>query len=370
MRPAFLLQLATGAGVVLAIGCATGVPRGPAAVPPTGFPATATSGRPAESPPTPTQMTTAPTAPEASPTTAARQPSPRPPNAARVDAGMPAVAFGPPGCAVTPSFLRDPAAPPPDDFPAPSWYHNAEGTLWAGLAPPYLGKWYAGMEQKVRWWARGNLSVTGHRLDGSAPPLEAWGEGQSLDRPAATLAPPSSPPPTGSGRASSIKIPVAGCWEVTARTPWDELRFVVYAYPTAYTPSLRSASTLPELVKNADAVVLGRVETTAVDSGAFLRQTLRVSRAWKGLGAGGDHLIILQDQNPPTGGEPTLQVGGDYILFLERRPEGLWRIIAPFYTTAEVVDGQVRPIHAPGAAGLWKAQPIAQVEVQLSQSAQ
>jgi hypothetical protein len=154
------------------------------------------------------------------------------------------------------------------------------------------------------------------------------------------------------------------------RTGWDELRFVVYAYPVEYAPSLRSASTLPELVKNSDAVVLGQVETTEVDSGAFLRQTLRVSRSWKGMGAGGNPLIILQDQNPPTGGEPTLHAGGTYILFLERRPQGLWRIIAPSYTTAEVVNDQVRPFQASAAAALWKAQPIVQAEMQLSQLAQ
>jgi hypothetical protein len=270
---------------------------------------------------------------------------------------------------VTPSFLRDPADPPPDDFPAPSWYRNAEGTLWAGLAPPYLGKWYAGWEQKVRWWARGSLSVTGHRLDGSAPPLEAWGEGQPLGRPAPPRAASSSPPAIGSGRASSIKFPVAGCWEVIARTPWDELRFVVYAYSVEYTPSLRSASTLPELVKNSDGVVLGRVETTAVDSGAFLRQTFHVSNAWKGSSATGSSLTILQDQNPPTGGEPTLQVGGAYLLFLERRPQGLWRIIAPAYSSAEVVNDHLRPIQASGATTLWEGQTITQAETQLSQLA-
>jgi hypothetical protein len=137
---------------------------------------------------------------------------------------------------VTRRVERTTADPDVDGFPALGWYRNAERTLWAGLAPAYrANQWYAGpTEQKVRWWHRGRLVITGRRLDGPAPPLQVSLDGVPQGTP--TPGPTVGPPPTWSplvGSAAGILIPVAGCWELTARTPWDELRFVIYAYPPA-----------------------------------------------------------------------------------------------------------------------------------------
>lgn len=82
------------------------------------------------------------------------------------------VASGEPGCPIIPFATGR----PPDANTAAftdTWYSNAEGTLWAGLAPDYLGKWYAGQRQKVLWYTQGQLQLQGKGLDGSAPPLDA-----------------------------------------------------------------------------------------------------------------------------------------------------------------------------------------------------
>jgi|GEM_PF-5780071 len=47
-----------------------------------------------------------------------------------------------------------------------------EGTLWAGFAPPYLGKWYATIEHKVLWFKgiERTLQIRAQHLDGPSPP--------------------------------------------------------------------------------------------------------------------------------------------------------------------------------------------------------
>jgi hypothetical protein len=139
-------------------------------------------------------------------------------------------------CPVTTPAPTSAIDPPPEDFPALAWHRNAERTLWAGLAPAYRdNQWFAGRSLKVRWWRRGTLSIVGRRLDGPAPPLEVNIDGRDLGTP--TPLPSSAPTPpawAGGGAASGILIPVAGCWEITARTEWDELVIVVYAYPADY----------------------------------------------------------------------------------------------------------------------------------------
>lgn len=139
--------------------------------------------------------------------------------------------------AQTPSFC--PVTPfvtgrPPDANTAAfttTWFGN--DALWAGLAPPYGGKWYAS-SLKVLWWRSvpGKLTIEGKRLDGSAPPL------------AASI-------PDGYGlsgyQATGIDFPTTGCWEVTGKVASRELRFVVSVNPEGCLPAnLRVSGRTPE----------------------------------------------------------------------------------------------------------------------------
>jgi hypothetical protein len=118
------------------------------------------------------------------------------------------------GCPVTPFTTTR----PPDANTAgftQTWYGN--DALWAGLAPPYRGKWFVG-GLKVLWWHNdsGKLTITSRRLDGAAPPVAAFvpdGYGQ-----------------TGY-QATGIEIPTPGCWEITGAVANRDLRFVVYVNP-------------------------------------------------------------------------------------------------------------------------------------------
>lgn len=271
------------------------------------------------------------------------------------------VAFGPDGCPVTPAYLSDPADPAPENFPAPTWLRNAERTLWVGLAPPYRGKWWAGLEQKARWWRRGPLSLEGRRLDGPAPPLVAQGEGRNLTGPLPAPDAAMPTPAAGGGQSSGILIPEPGCWEIVARTPWDELRFVVYAYPLDYAPAGSpftdddGGTTLAAKASAADAIVLVEMEGSEPFLGAFLRQRTRARQVWKGEIATGAQLTVLQDQGGSTLAPPLLQAGRQYLLFLERRPGDLWRV-RDEYTYGVVEAGAVRPARPVPNASFWQWQ--------------
>lgn len=134
-------------------------------------------------------------------------------------------ATGTPGeCAVTPYAdwgLTDPFTS--------TWYHN--GQLAAGPDRAYYGQWFAGSDgMKVQWRVPivRELTVVGHRLDGSAPPLEF-----------------STPPGgyLGGFTPSMMVFPTEGCWEVTGRIPTQELRFVVYVHPATEAPIKAGRST-------------------------------------------------------------------------------------------------------------------------------
>ena len=359
--------VAVVAGCLVVAACAT--PPAPVATPTltTATPrteATTVLTAPATVTPAPTVVASAGTAP------IAPLPATPPSVAAGPPAGATPVAFGPPDCPVTPAYALPPRTAP-DDFPAPTWYVNPERTIWAGLAPPYLGKWYAGLGQKVRWWRRGPLQVEGRRLDGPAPPLVAEGEGESLDRPLPAPDPGVPTPVSGGGQASGITIPTPGCWEITARTQRDLFRFVVYAFPLDYVPSgllpnSGAGDTLAAMVQSANAVVLGQVEASAPFEHAFHRHSLRVTQTWKGEVAPGDHLAILQDQNLPGIGPPLLEAGRQYLLFLERRPQGWWRLTTE-YGYGVVEAGRVRAARTiPGAQfWQWQDEPLAEVDATL-----
>jgi hypothetical protein len=69
------------------------------------------------------------------------------------------------------------------------------------------------IDWKYGWWrkAAGNLTITGHRLDASAPPL-------------------TSHVPDGYGnvgfQASGVTFPSEGCWQITGQTDDTALTFV------------------------------------------------------------------------------------------------------------------------------------------------
>jgi hypothetical protein len=125
--------------------------------------------------------------------------NPVPPNQARsssadvsytegAPAATPVLAGSSPGVTGETSEAACPITPyaeslPPDPHPAgftTTWLRNDDGSLWAGLAPPYQGAWYAGADGlKVQWWratgffSEDALMVEGQRLDRAAPPLQA-----------------------------------------------------------------------------------------------------------------------------------------------------------------------------------------------------
>ena len=142
-----------------------------------------------------------------------------------------ATSIGPPGeeaeetadtqCNVTP-YTSD---PPANDHMASftlTWFRNEESTLWAGLAPPYEGKWYAGPQGlKVLWWlSEGTfeeepLQVEGYQLEGKLLSMQAEiPEGYY-----------------GSFHASGLIFSESGCWKVTGKSGNRELTFIIWVNP-------------------------------------------------------------------------------------------------------------------------------------------
>jgi hypothetical protein len=90
-----------------------------------------------------------------------------------------------------------------------------DGT-WNGL--PYHDGAYT---QKVFWWSHGYdwqspLTLTGRRIDGSAPPL---GASRATNAFADDI---------GSSILVGVEIPAAGCWEITGDLKGVSLSFVVW----------------------------------------------------------------------------------------------------------------------------------------------
>lgn len=126
-------------------------------------------------------------------------------------------------CPVTePEWLLAPDDAAVQGPPAYGYYYvNEDHTIWAsawwsktGEAAYHLR---AGQDSKMGWFrpAGADLQITGERLDGQAPPLEA-------DVPCCY--------PTRF-QATGLYFPTEGCWEVTATAAGSSLAFVVRVYP-------------------------------------------------------------------------------------------------------------------------------------------
>lgn len=138
-------------------------------------------------------------------------------------------AAGPGGCPIT--RPPNPAFVPPVP-PAPASPSVRGGAFWYGTPALWTsvqrdGNWSAlpyqdgAYTQKVFWWSQGYdwqtpLTVTGRRIDGSAPPLRAS---------AATNAYAGD---IGEAILVGVEIPSAGCWQITGHLKGVDLSFLVW----------------------------------------------------------------------------------------------------------------------------------------------
>jgi hypothetical protein len=128
---------------------------------------------------------------------------------------------------------------PPFVPPAPYDSLGDDGEFWYGsdslwTAVRENGIWEAlphnpgGYTQKVFWWRDGyvwtkepepELTVTGERLDVTAPPLHA------------SKATNASASDIGSAMLVGVDMPTLGCWKITGKYKDAELSFVVWVAP-------------------------------------------------------------------------------------------------------------------------------------------
>lgn len=124
-------------------------------------------------------------------------------------------------CPGTPFAVARPPDPHTASF-TDRWYHG-DG-LWAGLAPPYGGRWFAGEPaMKVLWYreAPGELRIVGRRLDAPGGNLSAhipFGYG-----------------PSGY-QSTAILISEPGCWEIVGAAGGSTLRITAEVLPAEMSP--------------------------------------------------------------------------------------------------------------------------------------
>ena len=139
----------------------------------------------------------------------------------------------PDSCPIT--VQQDPPFTPPPPYSELAhegyfWYGSND--LWAAL--PWDGVWHSlpqdehGYGQKLPWWREGYvwdkepeppLVVSGERLDGESPPLEASSANGSYAE------------EMGSAMIMGMNLPTPGCWRITGQYEDAELRFVVWVAP-------------------------------------------------------------------------------------------------------------------------------------------
>jgi hypothetical protein len=128
---------------------------------------------------------------------------------------------------------------PPFTPPLPYSDLRFKGEFWYGLnslwtAVPQNGIWFGlphnpeGYTQKVFWWREGYvwteepepaLTVTGERLDATAPPLNV---SKATNAYASDI---------GSAMLVGVDFPTLGCWKITGQYEKTELSFVVWVAP-------------------------------------------------------------------------------------------------------------------------------------------
>lgn len=121
-----------------------------------------------------------------------------------------------PACRATDALRAEPPRDPnADPFGSGPWYVNADRTIWAGWDAVRMKAGKKG--NKVLWIrpAGTQLTVSGRRLDASAPPMKAT-------IPCCY--------PTGF-QASGLAFPTDGCWEIVAVAGSNELTFVTKVAP-------------------------------------------------------------------------------------------------------------------------------------------
>ena len=114
-------------------------------------------------------------------------------------------------------------APPPYSASAPwpryFWYGTEQ--LWTVIPANGTGS----SVQKLLWWRQGyswkddptpQLTVTGRRLDGPAPPLNAHEATNAFAE------------DIQSAMLVGADFPTPGCWEITGRLPHQQLSYVVW----------------------------------------------------------------------------------------------------------------------------------------------
>ncbi len=115
-------------------------------------------------------------------------------------------------CPITQAIKDQPPKDPhADPFALSYWYINADRTLWVSLSDNQ--SWATGGEKVI--WIRPQgtqLVVSGQRLDGEAPQLQAH-------IPCCY--------PTGF-QVTGLTFPTGGCWEVTAQAGKSELRVITW----------------------------------------------------------------------------------------------------------------------------------------------
>ena len=235
-------------------------------------------------------------------------------------------------CLVTPPSDERPPSQLVASWSGSKWYHSLDRKIW--IAYDNIARHAAGGPGKVLWVKPegAELTVTGRRLDGEAPPLEVevapYYREQNLN-------------------PSGISFPTAGCWEIEARTDASVLRIVVEVYPRLYQPDIGRCADLADVVENSNAIVVAEMEGSAPDRPGFVWQTMRVEQIWKEpvAVAGWQPVIVGQRldilRNTRYEHAALLQPGRTYLLFLQSRPGFPWRIFCSHRTLAEVLGEQV-----------------------------
>lgn len=139
----------------------------------------------------------------------------------------------PPSCPVT--TPQNPPFVPPSPYDALGFEGNfwyGSNSLWTAVRQD--GVWEGlphnrtGYTQKVFWWRVGyiwteepepDLTVTGERLDASAPPLNV---SRATNAYASDI---------GSAMLAGVDFPTLGCWKITGQYKKSELSFVVWVAP-------------------------------------------------------------------------------------------------------------------------------------------